>query len=131
MRAIFFIFGFVGILMGVFYFMTSAGSSSTARIHLIETWSTIEDSQFTREFRSDGKVIDTKGSVSVTRNWALFTKRMPIDGIPFSLEEGAQYLSLAVINGDSTYFKIDQIDSKNLKLTDLNTQRSVSFKPAP
>ncbi len=131
MRSGILIMGIIFVLLGVFYYKTDSKSGASARAHIIEKWFVIEDTSFTREFFADGTLVDSKKGVTVKRNWALFTKRMPIDGIPFELEDNAQYLSLAAPKGEIEYYKIDTIDASNLVLTDLRTKKTVSFMVAP
>ena len=128
MRTPVLIVGLILVGFSVFYFLQSTGGTTGARIHIIEKWSTVEDPTFTREFLADGKVIDSRAGQSITRNWAIFTKDMPVDGVPYILEENALYLSIAVPNGDLAYFEIVHVDNDTLTIIDLATKGSRTFK---
>jgi len=112
-----------------YYFLYSADGSVIARVQIIGTWQSTDDPKFTREFKSDGKVIDAyDGAVKESAlSWTIFTSSMPVDGFSGEFEEGAVYLSIATLRKDELHFKIEQIDANNLVLIYLDRGGTLSF----
>lgn len=119
--------------VAAYVFLGGMGTAQT-QTAIIGKWQSTQDSKFIREFANDGKVIDAyEGSEpDSSGRWAIFTKAMPVDGIPGEvvLEERAVYLSIGFPRSESLYFKISKIDSDNLELIYLNRGGVLSFTRA-
>ena len=112
-----------------FVFFGTKDEIDVTRILLEGKWVSTEDAKFTREFKSDGTIIDEyEGSAPDTNgNWTLFTKEMPVEGFTGELEDEPIYLAIAMPESEALYFKITKIDEGTLEMVYLNRGGTLSF----
>ena len=133
----------VGLILGVlfgYYVGFSQATMQTAPIpepsvkSLLENMGTIigawhsADAQLVREFRDDGILIDTRGTeINDKSRWMLFTKEIPDQAFPGTLEDGVLYLAIAQTGEKAVYFKV-MISDSDLALTPLEGTNVLTFK---
>jgi hypothetical protein len=112
----------------IFFGAYAPGTEEAARTNLVGLWRGVEDTKFTREFKSDGSVVDAyEGSTIDTKGrWVLFTKSMPPEGFTEALEDGL-YLAIAAPESKALYFRITRIERGVLELVYLNRGGTLTF----
>ncbi len=129
MKTAAFVVGGLILVAVLIFFVGKKDVMTVDRILLIGKWISTQDAKFTRDFRTDGTVIDTyQGSSPESKgNWTLFTKAMPPDGFTGELEEKSVYLSIAAPQSEALHFKITKIDEHTLELVYLDRGGELSF----
>lgn len=85
---------------------------------LLGVWKSIEDPKFTREFQSDGTVIDRYSgdeAATVEAIWHAFMS--PTDEpAPFDTEEGKLYIKI-LMPEEALFFTLDSVTDTSLQMT--------------
>lgn len=82
-------------------------------------WQSVDDDAFTREFRSDGTMVDSyDGEVTSTATWHTFMNVAPTE-VAFPIEPDAVYLRVFEADGDEAstlHFKIVKLTPEELEM---------------
>lgn len=92
-------------------------------------WRSVDDSRFTREFRSDGTVADRyEGDEAATAGgvWNLFTKDVPDPGFEGNLEDDAVYVKI-IMDGQNFHYKVDKLTASELEMPYLDRGGVLKF----
>lgn len=99
---------------------------------IVGKWQSTRDKNFVREFRPDGKVINTENGKSAGLMqwiWKVFTKEEPLE-VSFPLESDAVYLQIILVgaqDGETQNFKVWKLTPESLELTDVVRKEISSF----
>jgi hypothetical protein len=103
------------------------GAASTM---LIGKWSSEDDRNFIREYKDDGTVIDSYGSVDGDVNteatWELFTSNMN-ENVPFQLNNRDVYIMQTEKGGEKLYFRIISVTPDSLELMNMESAGAMRF----
>lgn len=97
---------------------------------ILGTWQSVDDEQFTREFRGDGTVIDRYDGAEVsTGTWIAFTADAPL-AVSFPLEPDTVYIRMAEEEGDEAttlHFKLTTLTPEELELVYMERGGALRF----
>lgn len=113
-----------------------AGAQQDATIaansNIVGKWQSTEDAKFTREFKSNGTVVDMYDNGSVSNGtWASFTSASKkVTRATFPLEVGITYVQLAMTGSqaDELNFKIIKLSPEELELVYMDRGNTLRFK---
>lgn len=96
---------------------------------IVGTWESVDDANFTREFKADGTIIDTYPDEEDSQgNWEVFTKASDLE-TAFPLEDGTAYLKITMGEkaDEVLYFQVTKITPEELELIYLERGNTLRF----
>lgn len=108
---------------------SSQNASTAVQTNIIGLWQSRDDVHFSREFKSDGTVVDTYDSAeqsSETGTWKPFDSKT-VPSAPFEMSPGVVYVQV-VMGGDTLDFSIDMLTPEALEMTYMARGNKLAFK---
>jgi hypothetical protein len=98
---------------------------------LVGKWSSEDDRNFEREYKDDGTVVDSTGSVdgdvNTEASWSLFTAANAGTDVPFQMNNDDVYIKQTEEGGSVTYFRVTSVSPTELELVNMTKGGGMRF----